>query len=123
MQLQKLVDVEFFKAVEELTSQPVGVVLAYKLSDLLEKVKKERFKFESLRQTLISRYGEKDEAGRFKTNEAKTEYLLKDKEAFDKEYKDLTEIEVDLPKIKLSELEVIKISGKTMSQIKELLIP
>lgn len=123
MKLHKIIDPLFYQAVTELSNSQLPVATSYALADILEKLQDERLKFEAVRQTLLDRHGDKDDKGTLKLNEAKTEYVLKDKEAFDKEYKELLEIDVSLPNFKLSQLGDAKLSPKAMLQLKELITP
>jgi len=123
MKLYKIILTDFHKSLNELSSLPVSVVFAYKLSELIEKVESETRKWQSARELLLQKYGDFDKNGKPKTNKDKTQYILKDKAAFDKEYNELINLDIELPKIRIDDIKELKITTQTIMNIKELLIP
>jgi len=123
MKLYRVIDPKFTQALNELVSLPVSVAFAYKLTDLMEKVESECKKWRRARDMLLQKYGEKDKAGKLKTTKDKTQYVMKDRAAFDKEYDELINLDVDITKIKLDDVKDLKLSAKSVAQLKALIVP
>lgn len=123
LKMKKVVNNQFFTAVVELCGTPMKVSVAYGLTTLLDRVREERQKFEDLRYQLLKKYGELNEKGQPKTNEAGTEYILKDRASFNKEYDELLGIDVMLPGIKIDDIKDLSLSTLTVSELKPLITP
>jgi hypothetical protein len=121
MKLGVIVGANFKRAVEELARKPLKMKLAYQLTDLLEIVDKETVRFEKLRTDLVKRYGQLDDSGKPKLNEAQTEFIIQDREAFNREFEELLHIDIALPRFKVADFENIDISALTLLQLKPIL--
>ena len=123
MKLEQIIDPVFNQALNELMSKPVPMIVAYNLSDILEKVAKENKKFQELREKLLTKYGSKDKAGKLLKNDEGTAYLIEDKAGFEADYQELVEIEVELPFIKVDDIKDLKLSTITVTKLKGLIRP
>jgi hypothetical protein len=79
--------------------------------------------FEELRTQLIEKYGEKNETGGLKIDEQKSEYILSDKIGFDKEYKELLDISLELPGLSLKEVGELTLSPALTQYLVKFLTP
>lgn len=85
----------------KLNNAELPVKVSYKLSKNIKNIEKELSVYEEEKQKLINKYGEKDEDGKNKINENGTINIL-DPEAWNKDYKELLEIENDIKVEKIS---------------------
>ena len=92
---------------EKLIAQDLPVKVAYKVSKILKKLQSEYELFDSRKMVLFEKYGEKKEDGNV---QVKNEHIA----AFNKDFGEMVEIEIeaDISKIKVEDLE-----GATMSSI------
>ena len=123
MKLYQVIDPGFQKALEELGQAPMPVSVGYRLTDLLERVSTETKKVRAIHQKLLAKHAQKNKNGSLKTNKERTEYLMEDRPAFDKDYGELINIEIELPKIKIDDIKDLKISPIAVSKLKPLIIP
>lgn len=123
MKLGVIVNNKFSRALTQLSNLPVPISVAYKIATLLERVQQEQAKFSSLRKKIIDKHAELDEAGKPKLNVEKTEYLIVNPVAFDKEMEELLALEVALPKIELSEIKNVSLDAATVLALKDVLKP
>lgn len=116
VQLSELLGREFQIALATLMNSPdLPVKTSYALLCLTDIVAAHQKHFEDMRLRLLEKYGCKDAEGQLKLSENKAQYLLADKESFDKEYAELCSIIVELPKISLTSLEGAKLSPTMLS--------
>jgi len=101
--------VESKKVIEDLMEVKLPIAVSYKLNKVYKKVVEENKSFEEKRLELIKTYGEQ-------TDKEKDTWTVKQEnvDQFFKELEELTKVEVDIefPKIKLSELQDITIEPK-----------
>ena len=124
MKLGDIISSAFYSSLEELMKTPLDIEISYNLSELLDKVNKERDKFKKLRLDLIKKYANKDEEGNPKIVENSSgvkEYDIENREAFDVEFDKLLSIHVELPTINLNSLKGIKLSASCVKELKPLL--
>lgn len=122
MQLGKIVNPLLARTLKELAVQPMPAQAAYNLVRLSEMVASETNRWKEARETLLNSYCEKDENGAKKVSEDGNSYVLKDSEAFEREYQALIMIEVEgLPQLFLSDLKDCRLSAESMGAIYSLL--
>jgi hypothetical protein len=68
---------------------------AWAISKLMEDRQAHLKTLETTRQGLLERYCEKDENGQFKTDESKTRYIIPDEASYNKDYEELTSVEIE----------------------------
>lgn len=117
VKLSDLMRNEFQLALNVLMNGNLPIKTSYALLKVFDSVVEHQKYFEDIRLKLLDKYGKKDEAGKLLTNEAKSEYVLTDRPAFDKEYGDLLSLEVDISKIPLSYLAEAKLSPAMLSTL------
>ena len=108
--LAALMEREFQMALATVMNGELPIKTSYELLKTFDVVVEHQTRFEAMRQRILEKHGQKDAEGKLQMNEGKTEYLLADKPAFDKEYSELCSIEVEVPKVSMSYLEGVKIS-------------
>lgn len=123
MKIYEVIDQEFQRAVAELSAAPIDVAVGYRLTEVLEKVAGEIGKYRALHQKLLDKHVKKNKAGQPQTTKDKAQYVMKDRAAFDEEYKTLISIEVEIPKIKINDIKDLKLSTLSISKLKPLIIP
>lgn len=105
MKLSIVISPVFSEAVNKLIKAEVPISTAYKLKSVVKTLGEEQKKFEDLRTSLIEKYAPKNKKGEIVKNEDGGYAVAeKNKEAFFEEIKELLNVEVELPKIKVSEL-------------------
>ena len=129
MHLKTALDSNFLKSLNIMMSMPLPATSAYWLSKANKKIQKEIRDFHEVRIKTLKKYAFTNEAGDFTTS--KGEPILDggaavfksdaDKDAWDKEYQTLVEIELDIKKISVSSLGVdTKIEPTLLSAVDEL---
>lgn len=116
VKIAELMKQEFQIALSTLmNSTGIPAKTAWQMLQVFDAVVEHQKKYEELRMKLLLAYGRKDAEGNISMNEAKTEYLLMDKPKFDKEYKELLELEVEIPTIPLSSISEVRITPAMLS--------
>ncbi|WP_300386703.1 hypothetical protein [Clostridium sp.] len=85
----------------KLNNEELSVKVSYKLAKNIKEIDKELKLVDEEKQRLINKYAEKDEEGKNKINENGTVNIV-DIENWNKDYKELLEIETDLKIDKIS---------------------
>lgn len=113
MKLEKLINSEFQRALGELGTKSLPPAIAFRFRGIIKKVQEELTKFEEVRKAGLEELAEKDEDGKIKTDkEGLVVFPGKNKEEMQKRLKELCEVEVEIPTVKLSELgSKVEISG------------
>ena len=122
MKIGQLLQPNLVSKLAELAKCPVEVKTAMKLATILETIQSVELNFESKRMELLKKYGKLDKKGNLKVSKDKTKYLMADQKGFQKEFKQLVDQEVEIPKLSLSDLEELKISAENLLILKPLLM-
>lgn len=106
-----------FELLNRLFSAQVPVKVAYKLSKIQKAVGVESERYQELRMKIVSKYGNKDEAGELIVDEAGNAKLEDGViEALVAEMKELHEIEIALEtKVSLDDLDKVELSATDLS--------
>jgi len=88
---------------------------AWGVSKIMEDRQVHMRTLEATRKVLLEKYCEKDEHGRFKTTDDKTQYMIEDVEQYNKEYEQLTDVEVEVTMLDRSLMD--KLSSITPAQL------
>lgn len=105
MKLGTIVAPKFTDALSKLIKTELPVLAAYKLKKVASIVNEEQKKFEDLRGGLVSKHAKKNKKGEIVKDENGGYAVAKENmEAFLKEVDELLSVDVEVPKIKLSEL-------------------
>ncbi|NDC23725.1 MAG: hypothetical protein EBZ49_06295 [Proteobacteria bacterium] len=114
MKLASIVNPKFTVCFDKLLKEELPILTAYKLKKITSIVESEQKKFEELRQELVKKFSKKNKKGEPHKNEGGFYSVDKDKmEDFLKELKTLLDVEVEVPKIKISDLgNELKISAE-----------
>lgn len=105
MKIKNEVLVNSVQVLRKLNNAELPVRVSYKLAKNIKSIEKELNIYEEEKQKLINKYGEKDEEGKSKVNENGMINIL-DVENWNKDIKELLEIEVEInvEKINIDEL-------------------
>lgn len=105
MKLSNLIDPRFKQAVTKLNQQQLSLRVAFKLKGIINKVDEELKKYEEVRSGALAKYGKKNEDGTL-VSDANGNVALEGEEAegFVKEINELLALDIELPKLSLSEL-------------------
>ena len=105
MKIKNEVLVNSVQVLRKLNNAELPVRVSYKLAKNIKSIDKELKIYEEEKQKLINKYGEKDEEGKSKVNENGMINIL-DTENWNKDIKELLEIEVEInvEKINIDEL-------------------
>lgn len=93
------------QALNGIAHKEMDMKTAWAVSKLMEDRQNHIKTLESTRKVLLDKYCDKDEAGHFKINESKTQYLIADEVAYNREYEELTSVEVECTKLEEAMLE------------------
>ena len=105
MKLNIVVSPTFSQVVDKLVKAEVPIATAYKLKSVIKTLGEEQKKFEDLRTSLIEKYAPKNKKGEIIKNEDGGYAVAeKNREEFFREIQELLNVEVEIPKIKISEL-------------------
>lgn len=115
--LHTLINPTFNAALNDLVSKELPAVVSFQLSKILREVREQNKEFQTTRMKLLQKYCQKDSKGNLKTNKEKTEYVLKDKEGFDKEYNELINLDIQHDQINLDSLESISVKPETLQAL------
>lgn len=108
---------EFQQALSMLMGQPLSISASVALLKAHDAVSVQQKLYEDVRQRLVIKHGDLDAEGKVKLNEEKTKYLLKDPAGFDREFKELLNLAIELPKIPLSYVADCKLSAALLSSL------
>ena len=95
MKLADLATPALAQALQAVAHKEMNMKTAWAVSKLMEDRQAHIKTLESARKVLLEKYCDKDEKGEFKTNETKTQYMIKDEVEYNKEYTELTDIDVE----------------------------
>lgn len=101
---------EFQLAINKLKTQSMPIKNAHKILIFTQALAKHVEMFEELRFKLIEKYGEKAPDGTIALNPTKTGFMISDKIAFDKEFKELLDIEIDIEGLPLNAVEDLNLT-------------
>lgn len=123
MKLSMVVSPRLNEALNKLVKAEIPVAAAYKLKTIVVKVAEEQKKFEDMRTELINKHAPKNKKGEIVKNEdGGYSVAEKNKEQFFKEIQELLDVEIDLPKIKVSSLgDKLEISVQDLAVLEGLL--
>ena len=123
MKLSQIVSPPFTQTLRKLVDAKLPVLTAYRLKTITARVEDEQGKFEDLRRKLVEKYAERDEKGEIKKAEDGTykvaEASVKD---FMEEIGQLTNIDVDLPTLRIVDLGSIELSARDLSALEGLIV-
>ena len=104
-----------------LMAEKLPIKVSYWLKRALVDLSKEFAPFEESRQDLIKKYAEKDEAGELIVEDG--QYVIPDMEAFNREYAELAEqeIEIKYEPLGIDQFEDAKISGVDLMKLGRLI--
>ena len=123
MKLNIVVSPTFSQVVDKLVKAEVPIATAYKLKSVIKTLGEEQKKFEDLRTSLIEKYAPKNKKGEIIKNEDGGYAVAeKNREEFFKEIQELLNVEVEIPKIKVSELgSKLEMSAQDLAALEGLL--
>jgi hypothetical protein len=101
VKLSDLVNPALGNALKVVSEKEMNMKMAWALSKLMEDRVAHIKTLESMRKVLLDKYCEKDERGEFRTNETKTQYLIKDEKEYNLEYEELTSVEVECTSLEM----------------------
>jgi len=125
MKLARLIDSGFQNSVRTLMKQPLPLKAAYKLRGVVKKAEAELTQYEEMRKEALQKYGKKKEDGTLDTTETnnvqfETQETL---QVFLKDIGDLTNVDVDMPAITLTELgDDIRLSTEDLMNLEGLIV-
>jgi hypothetical protein len=104
MKLGTMLDKRFNEVLNKLFTEPVPLRTAFKIKGIIKLVGDEAVKYEEVRKSALNRLGLKNEDGTLKVDDNGNAQFADDNlQEFVKELNDLTSLEVEVAKIKLSE--------------------
>lgn len=123
MKLGTMVAPKFTDALSKLIKTELPVLAAYKLKKVASIVNEEQKKFEEVRSELVSKHAKKNKKGEIVKDENGGYAVAKENmDEFLKEVDQLLSVEVEVPKIKLSELgDNLKMTAQEMVLLEGLL--
>lgn len=105
MKLVMVVSPKFSESLNKLVKAEIPIAAAYRLKTVVVKASEEQKKFEDMRKELIDKHAPKNKKGEIiKDENGSYSVSDKNKEEFFKEIQELLEVEVEFPKIKISDL-------------------
>lgn len=124
MKLSRVANQEFRNCLMRLSKKPIPLKTAFKLKTIIKMVNEEHQKYEECRKEALNRLSEKDENGNIRLDESGRAKLSEENsKLFAKEFKDLLETQLEIPKIKASELgEDLKISTEELLLLEDLIL-
>lgn len=102
VKLGLLIDNNFVFAFNTILGKEHSPSLSYKLLTIHEAISVHQKRYESMRKELISKHGKKDADGNVLMNEDKSQFIMEDKEGFDRDWQDLLGVDVVVPSLPLS---------------------
>lgn len=105
MKLARLVDERLHQALGKLSKEALPLKIAFRLKGITKIVDTEYAKYEEVRKEALGKYGDKGDDGEILTDGNGNVKLSKDgMQNFMKELAELANMDIDVPTIKLSEL-------------------
>jgi len=126
MKLGTLIDPRFKVALAKLQAAPLSLKVAFKLRNVVKAIEKELQTYEDVRQAALAKHGQKGEDGKLLTNDDEIKSVKFESEeafkAFLKDLADLSSLEVEIPKVLVSEIEdAVKLSSDELTMLEDLL--
>lgn len=123
MKLARLTNPLFQAALTKLIAQPIPLRAAFKLKGIAAKVREEFAKFEECRKAALDKYGSKDEEGKLLLiNGENVQFTAENLQLFAKEFEELSETELEIPSLKISELgEKVELSAEEVAVLVDVL--
>lgn len=115
VKLSDLISPALGQALQALGHKEVDMKCAWAITKIMEERQAHLKTLEETRKVLLDKYCEKDETGAYKTNEAKTQYAISDEKAYNDEYAQLVDVDVEVTKLEEGMLE--KIQSITPAQL------
>jgi len=124
MKLGMLVNPDFLESLGSLLTKELPPKTAFKLKGSFKRVQEEIKKYEEVRQENLKKLGKKDDKGELITDkEGKVEFEPGAYEEMVNKLKDLQDLEVEIPSVKLDELgSKIDISVKDLALLEGLIV-
>lgn len=107
MKLRNEKIVNSIHVLSKLTNMDLNIKVSYAIAKNISKIEKELEVYNKEKSKLINKYGEKDEEGKLKKNEDETVKII-DTESWDKDIKELLEIENEIDIHKINEEDLFK---------------
>lgn len=105
MKLSTLINPEFQETVAKLAKAELPLASAFKLKGITKRIDEEFNKYEEIRKKALTQYGEKDENDKLITQEnGSVKFSEEGMKAFVVDINELLKTEVEMPKLKISEL-------------------
>lgn len=123
MKLSVIVSPRFSETLGKLAQAEIPVATAYRLKAVIALVAEEQKKFEDMRKSLIDKHAAKNKKGEIIKNEDGGYSVAdKNKDEFFKEIQELLDVEVEVPKVKVSALgEKLQLSVQDLALLDGLL--
>lgn len=102
--LADLVSPDFEIAFSQLASASLPVKISFAVITLADVIAKHKKHYDASRMILIEKYSNKDEDGKPKLDDSGRNYSIADQSAFDTDYAELLNVEVEVPTLALSSL-------------------
>ena len=121
MKLQALLEPAFHTGLAKLVNAGLPMRISYKLDGIDSAVKSELKKFEAIRIAALKKYGQLKEDGSFVEDEQRSVLFKSEEDAasFAKEYSELLAMEVEMEKIKLSDI-IEKVDNISVEEVRKL---
>jgi hypothetical protein len=105
MKLGRVTDVRAHKSLEELSNQVLPLRTAYKLKNILAKIREEHNKYEELRKANLQTHGDKGEDGALVVDEKGNVKLSQENlQKFVDDLNSLMDLDIELQPLKIDEL-------------------
>jgi len=105
MKLAKLIDERLHHALTKLGSEPLPLKTAFRLKGITKIAREEYAKYEEVRKEALQRHGLKNEDGSLNVNEHNNvQFSAEGIKAFASELNDLTNMDIELPTLRIDEL-------------------
>ncbi len=104
VKIADLMTKEFQVALATFMNSELPVKVSFLALQVFDRVVEHQKHFEDIRMKILTKYVQRDDKGALMMNESRDQYVLSDKAAFDSEYGELMDIEVDVPMIPLSSI-------------------
>jgi len=122
MNLNTMASNKFQSALQRLSSEPLAIAASFRIKKIMRKVAEELKDFDESKQILITNYSVKNEDGTPKVLDNGSVTLDPTSESeWKPQLTKLLEIEVELPKLKASELGEIKLSAQDLASLEEII--
>lgn len=123
MKLAVIVNEDFRKALMKLSKQSIPLKTSFKLKGVVKKVDEEFQKYEECRQSALNKFGKKDEEGKLVLDDkSNATFDQEGLHSFIKELQDLTQVDIEVNKIKVSDLgDKVEMSTEELFILEQLL--